>query len=292
MCSRRSVWTTTATSGSWASGRARARTRWSRWRCSRVSSGAAWTPGGRGCSSSTGPRRCARRSARSSGAPASCSAAGTTRCAMSPAICPKELHDQARAVLRAAWKLGAKDGKARIEQFASWVEKQHPDAAGSLREGLGELFTVSEIGLTPALRRCLGTTNVIDNAHSGMRHRNLQLRLGQLRKRTGFPEGWRQGEVCPAASTGGFSGRLGPGSPGTGQSCPGFGDSEGCEGLGTGSRTALGGILYCQIHHRVLALWEVWVITPTCPIRPFPVQRGGPALTAPCTAGTRSRYFA
>ena len=32
---------------------------------------------------------------------------------------PKELHDQASAVLRAAWKLGAKDGKARIEQFAS-----------------------------------------------------------------------------------------------------------------------------------------------------------------------------
>ena len=61
-------------------------------------------------------------------------------------------------MLRAAWKLGAKDGKARIEQFASWVEKQHPDAAGSLREGLGEMFTVSGIGLTPALRRCLGTT--------------------------------------------------------------------------------------------------------------------------------------
>ena len=60
---------------------------------------------------------------------------------------PKELHDQASAVLRAAWKLGAKDGKARIEQFASWVEKQHPDAAGSLREGPPR-------ELTPALRRC------------------------------------------------------------------------------------------------------------------------------------------
>ena len=65
---------------------------------------------------------------------------------------PKELHDQASAVLRAAWKLGAKDGKARIEQFASWVQKQHPDAAGSLREGLDELFTVRGIGLTPVER--------------------------------------------------------------------------------------------------------------------------------------------
>ena len=97
---------------------------------------------------------------------------------------PKELHDQARAVLRAAWKLGAKDGKARIEQFASWVEKQHPDAAGSLREGLGEMFTVREIGLTPALRRCLGTTNVIDNAHSGMR------------RRTGRVTRWRDGSMA------------------------------------------------------------------------------------------------
>lgn len=84
---------------------------------------------------------------------------------------PKALHDQARAVLRAAWKLSEQDGKARIEKFASWVEKEHPAAAGSLREGLGELFTVSELGLTPSLRRCLGTTNLIDNAHSGMRQR-------------------------------------------------------------------------------------------------------------------------
>ena len=84
---------------------------------------------------------------------------------------PRELHDQARSVLRAAWKLDAKAGKARIEQFASWVETRHPDAAGSLREGLNELSAVSAIGLAPALKRCLGTTNVIDNAHSGMRRR-------------------------------------------------------------------------------------------------------------------------
>ena len=45
---------------------------------------------------------------------------------------PRELHDQARSVLRAAWKLDAQAGKARIEQFASWVETQHPGNAGSL----------------------------------------------------------------------------------------------------------------------------------------------------------------
>ncbi|MDE2925703.1 MAG: hypothetical protein OXT71_04815 [Acidobacteriota bacterium] len=36
-----------------------------------------------------------------------------------PGHLPKTLHDQARPVLRAAWKLSEKDGKARIEQFAS-----------------------------------------------------------------------------------------------------------------------------------------------------------------------------
>ena len=46
-------------------------------------------------------------------------------------------------------------------------------------------------------------------------------------------------DICPAASTGGFLGRLGAGSPGTEPFRPGFGDSEGCEGLSTGSRTAL-----------------------------------------------------
>ena len=88
---------------------------------------------------------------------------------------PARLSASTRALLRTAWKLGAKDGKARIEQFASWVEKQHPDAAGSLREGLGEMFTVSEIGLTPALRRCLGTTDLLDNVHSGMRRRTSRV---------------------------------------------------------------------------------------------------------------------
>ena len=37
--------------------------------------------------------------------------------------------------------------------------------------------------------------------------------------------------MCPAGSTGGFPGRLGPGSPGTGPFRPGFSDSEGSEGV-------------------------------------------------------------
>ena len=49
----------------------------------------------------------------------------------------KELRvELARAVMRAAWKLSAHGGKARIEGFGSWVEKQRPGAArGACRRG-------------------------------------------------------------------------------------------------------------------------------------------------------------
>ena len=38
---------------------------------------------------------------------------------------------------------------------------QHPDAAASLREGLGEMFTVTDLGPAGQLARCLATTNMI-----------------------------------------------------------------------------------------------------------------------------------
>ena len=67
-----------------ASEKARARMRPWRWPCSKSLSSGALT---HGCSSSTARRRCARRSARSSGRHAVCSAVATTRCATFLAIC-------------------------------------------------------------------------------------------------------------------------------------------------------------------------------------------------------------
>ena len=54
---------------------------------------------------------------------------------------PKEQHEQARSTLRAAWKLDADEGIRKLEQYASWLEREWPSAAASLREGLSELFT-------------------------------------------------------------------------------------------------------------------------------------------------------
>jgi transposase-like protein len=84
---------------------------------------------------------------------------------------PEDQHEQAKSTLRAAFKLDAKEGTAKLEQYASWLEHQWPDAAASLREGLGEMFTINSLRLPIALRRCLGTTNIIDNGHSAARDR-------------------------------------------------------------------------------------------------------------------------
>jgi putative transposase len=84
---------------------------------------------------------------------------------------PEAQHDQARSTLRAAFKLDAKEGMAQLEKYATWLERDWPSAASSLREGLDELFTINRLGLPSELRRCLGTTNLIDNGHSALRDR-------------------------------------------------------------------------------------------------------------------------
>ena len=84
---------------------------------------------------------------------------------------PKDQHDQARATLKAAWKLPAKEGLAKLDQYADWLHADHPGAAASLREGLGELFTVNRLDLPSALRRCLSSTNLIDSSGSGVRQK-------------------------------------------------------------------------------------------------------------------------
>ncbi len=88
---------------------------------------------------------------------------------------PKEQHDQAKATLRAAWRLDEKQGMAKIEQYASWLQRDWPSAAGSLREGLEEMYTINRLGLPGELRRCLSSTNLIDSTDSGVRQRTRRV---------------------------------------------------------------------------------------------------------------------
>ena len=96
---------------------------------------------------------------------------------------PEQLRDQVKAAMRAAYKLEAKDGMGRLKKQASWLETQYPDAASSLLEGLEETFTINTLGLGPRLRKCLATTNVIENPN------------GEARRRTNRVSRWRDGAM-------------------------------------------------------------------------------------------------
>ena len=93
------------------------------------------------------------------------------------------LKDTVKATMNAAYRLDADQGMARLEKLAKMLEKEHPSAVASLREGLAETFTVNRLGLPATLRRCLCTTNVIESPHSG------------VRQRTGRVSRWRDGAM-------------------------------------------------------------------------------------------------
>jgi hypothetical protein len=65
--------------------------------------------------------------------------------------------------------------KARVPRRLGWLERQWPSAAGSLREGLAEMFTINRLNLPGSLRRCLATTNLIDSTDSGVRQRTRRV---------------------------------------------------------------------------------------------------------------------
>jgi len=89
---------------------------------------------------------------------------------------PEEERERTRWMLNAAWKCDAQKGIAKLNQHARWLEKSYPSASASLLEGLEEMFTVQRLGLSSSLRRCLSSTNLIENPHSGMRQRTRNVK--------------------------------------------------------------------------------------------------------------------
>jgi hypothetical protein len=61
---------------------------------------------------------------------------------------PKDQKDQVKRVLRAAWKMEAKAGMARLKKLAEWLEREYPSAAGSLLEGTGGMLHHQPVGHT------------------------------------------------------------------------------------------------------------------------------------------------
>ena len=74
-------------------------------------------------------------------------------------------------------------GLRKANLLAKELELAYPDAAGSLREGLEEMFTVARLGANPTLRRSLTTTNAIESL------------ISIARTTTGHVKNWRDGEM-------------------------------------------------------------------------------------------------
>ena len=84
---------------------------------------------------------------------------------------PEDQKDQVKSLMKAAWRLGHKEGMAKIRKLSEWLERECPAAAASLLEGLEECFTINRLELPASLHRCLATTNVIESPHAGVRMR-------------------------------------------------------------------------------------------------------------------------
>ena len=99
---------------------------------------------------------------------------------------PREQQAQTGSLMRAAWKMNPNDGMAKFRQIAAWLERDYPDAAAALLEGLEECFTINRLDIPRSLHRCLATSNIVDNPHSGVRDRTRRV----CHWRPGMPARW------------------------------------------------------------------------------------------------------
>jgi putative transposase len=60
----------------------------------------------------------------------------------------------------------AADAQRQLERLASSLEREHPSAAASLREGLAETLTVRRLGITGKLYQTLRSTNTIESLNA------------------------------------------------------------------------------------------------------------------------------
>jgi putative transposase len=77
---------------------------------------------------------------------------------------PDHLASTVTKRMRAAYHAdSALTAEAQLEALAKELERTHPGAAGSLREGLAETLTVLRLGVSPTLARTLRSTNSIES---------------------------------------------------------------------------------------------------------------------------------
>jgi putative transposase len=71
----------------------------------------------------------------------------------------------------------------QLERLVRVLEREHPGAAGSLREGLEETLTVQRLGIDGALYLTLRSTNPIENLNGAVAHHSRNVKR------------WRDGQM-------------------------------------------------------------------------------------------------
>ena len=98
---------------------------------------------------------------------------------------PERLRGPVGKKMRAAYHAGAAlEAEAALTALARELDKTHPGAAASLREGLAETLTVLRLGVPPTLARTLRSTNAIESMISICRTHSANVKR------------WRDGQMA------------------------------------------------------------------------------------------------
>jgi putative transposase len=98
---------------------------------------------------------------------------------------PEKLRSVVTARMRRAYRAeSALAAEAELTALAAELDRTHPGAAASLREGLDETLTVLRLGVPPTLARTLRSTNAIESMISICRDRSANVKR------------WRDGEMA------------------------------------------------------------------------------------------------
>ena len=98
---------------------------------------------------------------------------------------PQHLGGPVERRMRAAWHAAsALDAQAQLEALARELDKTHPGAATSLREGMAETLTVLRLGVPPTLARTLRSTNTIESM------------ISICREHAGNVKRWQDGQMA------------------------------------------------------------------------------------------------
>ena len=93
---------------------------------------------------------------------------------------PERDRPALRRRLRQAWALDDPDrALARLQALAAELERSHPGAAASLREGVAETLTLSRLGITGSLKRTLASTNPCESMIERVRRTSRNVKRWQ-----------------------------------------------------------------------------------------------------------------